>query len=483
MKRAVPVPAVLFGLLLAASLSAAPEAPLAATAPPPGTPNASATSPQGPVPAPTATPLAPSPPTPADAMLTQLSTAPLSISSWQEALQLLKTRSTSLRSAYAQIEVARGRARMTLASSLPRLTATGTLSHQLITEDIGGTTAANFFPPTVVTGRMDLVAPLLSVRNWYDYATGQHSIEKAKLDASEAERLVIAGLAEAIVLVITNERLAEVTRLNLKTALTNLELNRRRSELGAGTQLDVLRAEQEVEESRKNLIEADESLFAARDALGETLGENGPVGVVPTIRLDQVQLDARSSCEARRDLRERADQRSARKAVEIAERNVTSVDYSFLPTLNAQSSFVVSSNLFSTGSRGPFGWSIGGVLSWPLYEGGLRYGERQQNQGLLQIARDDARSAELTAQTQVRKALREVDTAELKLATADRSRKVAEETARLARVRFESGSGTSFDLVDTQEKARKSELDLTVKEFELVRARIVAFLALSSCHL
>jgi outer membrane protein TolC len=62
-----------------------------------------------------------------------------------------------------------------------------------------------------------------------------------------------------------------------------------------------------------------------------------------------------------------------------------------------------------------------------------------------------------------------------------RSRDIAKETARLSRVAYENGTGTSFDLVDTGRRLREAELDLTIKEFEVLRARISALLALATC--
>ena len=64
-------------------------------------------------------------------------------------------------------------------------------------------------------------------------------------------------------------------------------------------------------------------------------------------------------------------------------------------------------------------------------------------------------------------------------------RRTSSERRRRGRVRgyrYAIASGTSFDLVDTAGRQRQAEIDLTVKEFELLRARVAAFLALASCN-
>jgi outer membrane protein TolC len=67
------------------------------------------------------------------------------------------------------------------------------------------------------------------------------------------------------------------------------------------------------------------------------------------------------------------------------------------------------------------------------------------------------------------------------LAVSARTREIAAETARLSKVAYLNGSGTSFDLVDTARRQREAELDYTIKEFEVLRAKIAALLALATC--
>ncbi len=80
-------------------------------------------------------------------------------------------------------------------------------------------------------------------------------------------------------------------------------------------------------------------------------------------------------------------------------------------------------------------------------------------------------------------AVRAVQVAESQLAVSNTSRDVALENARIAQLRFLNGTGTSFDMTETQGAARRAALDVTVKEFQLLRARIAAFLAMASCDI
>lgn len=412
------------------------------------------------------------------------------VQSWQEALRMVRHQSTDYLQSQAQVEAARGRSRMALAGALPTLTANARYNYHLLTSEVERGTNPVTGEPIVRTipdprdalnYGATLRIPILSVRNWYDYATSRRVIEQNELNRDDAERMIIGGLAELMVNVVTAERLAEVTRVNLAAALSTLDLNRRRARLGAGNAVDVLRSEQEVARSRADLVRQDEALRQAREALGDALGLAEAVGLPPDIKMDRLRKDARDTCTANEDPLDRADVRAAAAGAAIAERNVTSTWLDHLPTLDFVSTLSHTSNASLAFVQTT--WTIGGALTWRLYDGGLRYGERRLNRALLTQAEETARQAERRARIEAVQATRAVRVAEASLKIAKESRKIAKNNAKLARAKFINGSGTSFDMVDTQSTARQTELDVTVKEFELLRAEIVAFLALASCDL
>jgi outer membrane protein TolC len=175
--------------------------------------------------------------------------------------------------------------------------------------------------------------------------------------------------------------------------------------------------------------------------------------------------------------------RAARARVEIAERNVKSTDYSFAPTVDLLSNLGWTSNERATANQEHVTWTIGGLLSWQLYDGGLRYGTRSTNQAQQRIAQEQLTQSRRLARLEGQQARRAVEVSMRHLAVAGKSRQLATESARLARIAFVSGFGNSFDLIDADRRLRSADLDLAVKEFELIRAQIAALLALSDCDL
>lgn len=402
---------------------------------------------------------------------------------WREALQMVRNQSSDYLIAQSNVEAAVGRSRMALAGALPTLTANANYNYHLLTSEVErlGQTTTIPNPREALTLGGTFRVPILAARTWYDYATSRRSIEQAKISRDDRERQIVASVAEAMVIVLTNERLAEVTRVNLAAALSTLDLNRRRARLGAGSAVDVLRSKQEVAQSRAQVVSADESLRQAREALGQALGLAEPVGLTPDIKLDQLRADAHATCKMNEDPLDRADVRAAAAGAAIAERNVKSVMFEHLPTID----FVSSINHTTNDSIAfvQTTWTIGAALTWRLYDGGLRYGEKRLNKALLTQAQENSRLAERTARIEAVQATRSVQVAQAGLEIAQESRQIAQDNAKLAKAKFINGSGTSFDMVDTQSTARQAVLDVTVKEFELLRAEIIAFLALASCDL
>jgi outer membrane protein TolC len=203
--------------------------------------------------------------------------------------------------------------------------------------------------------------------------------------------------------------------------------------------------------------------------------------VTPQIQLDTLAADARGSCRVETSIDQRPDVRAANAAVGIAERNVKAVDYTFAPTVDALSQLTYWS------PRSPINnehvtWTIGAVLNWTIYDGGLRSGTRATNRADLEVSRQTLTDARRNAQIEVSRAMRGVEVANANLAVSSRSREIAIETARLTQVAYLNGTGTSFDLVDSARRLRAAEIDLAIKEFQVLQAKITALLSLATCH-
>lgn len=432
---------------------------------------------------------APELPEVSDPMLTPIAPPARVLGSWRQAVELVRARSTDLGIARARIAQARGQTRLTRSGLLPQLAAVGRVDRELLLGRVSGVTAAGnpaevSVPDQATTWNASLSfnQPLVNPRAWYDMVTSATAEKAATVQAEDIERVAIALLADAIVTVITAERLAEVSRVSLRSNLSALDLTQRRARLGAASAVDVLRAEQEVVSNRADVVQADETLRRARESLGLALGYPEDWGVTPEIKVDGLTADAQALCSPVANAEDRSDVRAARLNVEVAERTAKSANYGYAPTLDLVSGVNYTTQEVTSNGR-PVQWSIGAVLSVPLYDGGRLSAERYVNQAGADTARQQLTEANRQARLQVIQAQRGMVVAASNYEVSRNARAIAEESARLSRIAFMHGTGTSFDLVDSARRLRLAEIDLTIQEFEVVRARINALLTLSNCKL
>jgi outer membrane protein, multidrug efflux system len=412
-----------------------------------------------------------------DPLLAPVEPAPRQLSSWREAVALINSRSVDLGIAVQEVERARGSARQALALALPTITASGSLTAQLLTATSPPGTESPANPS--LQGQLTVSQPILAPRTWYSLKTAKLGVASAKLSVADKKRTVLTGVVNGIVSVVIAERVAEINRTSLRSALDRLSLTRRQAALGTATRLDVLRVEQDTAATRATLVSGDESLRQARESLGLALGASKAYGVSPSISLVEVEKSMREIC-AKKTVEDRSDIRQAMNDAEVAARGITDAWLAFSPTATL-STTAGAANQTSAVSGGAGTWSVQALLTVPLWDGGARYGSQRIAHAAAKESKLRLESALRVATIGVAQALRSVLVAEQSRVVSESLRDLAREIARLSQRSFEMGTGTSFDLVDTAQKARAAEVDLAVKEFTVVQAKLNALLALSTC--
>ncbi|MFO0667037.1 MAG: TolC family protein [Polyangiaceae bacterium] len=420
-----------------------------------------------------------------DPMLTPVAPAQKNVTSWEDARNHVKARSTDLRIALADVQRAEAAWRLALASALPSLGLAGVASKDLVPSTQAYIDQTNPAAPKVVeVPRQSLAArasfdmPLVDVRTWYNVGTADRTIDATRLSLEDAKRVLLTGVVTALVAVYTSERVAEIGRIGLRNALERLELTKQRVTLGAGNKLDVLRVETDVANARATLVGNNETLRQAREALGLALGYGNAVGVTPELRLDGIEGDALKTCKTLGKVEERPDVLGLGKRIEAADRGRTSAKLAFLPILSGSSSAGRS-----TIQGDVFVWNIQATLTFTLWDGGARYANMRDAAAQTEAATQRREALIRQASIDVARAKRSVTVAEDSRTVAQQARDAAFETDRLTRTSYTEGRGTSLELVTAATALRQADVNLALREFELVRARLLAALTLSRCDL
>lgn len=426
-----------------------------------------------------------------DPMLVPAPAAARQVSSWDEALKMLRERSSDLRIAQSNVQRAEGLWRQALSTLLPNARLSGGVGHDLLNPDVpvlatsgsplmGQAGEGDNAPSSpLLSGSVSLTQSLVNVSAWRGLSAAGSTEEGARSNLQDVQRRLTLGLAQALVATVAAERTAELNRVGLRQALERAALTQRSFELGAGTQLDVVRVRQDVEVARASLISGDEQLRRTREALGLTLGLPEAVGVQTTFQLQGLVDQTRDECAPLKALSERPDLVAARAQAAAARDSRRQASAGYLPTLG------LSSNLLGYTTDPGFGtvptWSISAILSVPIWEGGLREGLVRERAAL------EAQSAETLLRTgrevevEVARARRSVEVAETLVKTSAAALELAERTDQLTRRAFEVGRGSSLELVQSGAALRQAQLALALREFELVQSRLSAFLTEARC--
>jgi len=439
-------------------------------------------------------PQAPFQPKVEDAMLTPAPPAQQLVGSWDEALSLVRQRSTDLRIAEAGIQRAEGRWRQALSALLPNGRLSAGVGMDVLHPDnsllVLGPGGGQPIPPNVgedgrrptvplVSGAVSVSQSLVDVSAWRGLSAAEAAETSAVANLQDVRRRLTLGVARVLVATVAAERAAELNRVGLRQALERAALTQRIFELGASNQLDVVRVNQDVAVARGALVSGDEQLRRAREALGLSLGLDRAAGVSPTFNLQGLVEQIRQVCAPLKGVGERPDLVAARAQLESARDSRRQASAGYLPTLGLSSSVVGLTTEPGPG-RLAF-WNISAVLSVPLWEGGLRGGVVSERQGLEEQAAESLERTRRDVEIEVARARRSVEVAESLVKVATEARVLAERTDQLTRRSFEVGRGGSLELVQSGAALRQAELTLALREFELVQARLDAFLTEARC--
>jgi outer membrane protein TolC len=414
-----------------------------------------------------------------DPMLAPAPHAPVRLGSWEEVLRLIRARSPTYAASAQGIERAEGLSRVALAGVLPNLTAEVGYTHQFRTETVtlGGqnivTPAPNLF-----SGQGTVAWNVLSPRALYGVGTARRSVEAARLTFEDARRQIATNAIEALLATLSTARVAELNRVGLRTALERLALTEARLEFGQGTQLDHDRALQDVAAARDQVVGGDESLRQSREALALLLGMEGQVEAPPELDLAGFERAVAQTCRLNQDIEQRPDVAAARVRVEVADRNVDDALLQAAPFL----SIVAQGGYASEPTLAPGAtFAVGATLTFPLYDGGARYGFLRQNRAAANEARAALTETRLAAAVGAARADRAVGVLTASRDLAREQRDLAQRIDQRTRTGYGQGLGTSLDLVTSAQALRAAENRLALLEFQVAQARADALLTNAEC--
>jgi len=379
--------------------------------------------------------------------------------SLDEALALAREGNFGNRSATSRYDAARGDKAQSLAAFLPQVTV---LEQAMTTND-----PANAFAFQLKQERADMALFSPDVLNDPDRITNWATIfqvQQPLLDVEALQNRRAAGAAaEASGLLARRTR--ETTDRNVKnvyfglivagqrTAVVDSALSAARGNLrlvsdfheqGLTPRADVLAAEVRVLDLESQRAEAAAALSDASDALRMQLGMTDEVRLVPTTPLTKATIDL-ADIDLRRVNTERADMQALRLMASTARLQLRADKAGYLPEIHAMGSYELNDDQ-AFGTRGD-NWTAGVTLSWNVFSGMQRAGAIERSKAQLSQADIAVQERALQNEVALARALRQLDVARERLASAERGVALARELLRMRRDRYEQNLETAEDVL------------------------------------
>jgi outer membrane protein TolC len=332
-------------------------------------------------------------------------------------------------------------------------------------------------PVGLLNLNLSLSAPLIYPRGWVQWGQASDQVDVARANSEDVRRTLAVAAARGYLAILTQKRLVETARIARDNAKAHYEFTRAQRVGGIGNMLDETRAAQELTTDEVNLQNQKIALVRAREALGVLMASDAPADNADESTPTEMPTygDAMNAAE-----KVRADVRARRRAAEATARTVHDAYADYLPYLNllAQPFFQVPStdnSNYPPSSLTTYprtGWEAELVLTLPLYDGGLRYGQEHEREALASEAKVNVEATLRQAKSDVRTAFEEIREADVALDQATQSSVFANHALDLANLAYRAGATTNLEVIDAERQARDAETQKAIAEDAARQARL-----------
>jgi len=350
------------------------------------------------------------------------------------------------------------------AQMLPQITAEGTYTQYNTKKTVSG-----FLLQPDNSTRLDVTASQLIFSGgtrWNARRAAKLSLRRTHKELDSAKETVMLITARAYFGVLKGEKDVEIKEAALKRAIERRKVSRGRFNVGEVTKSNVLRAEAEVAEAEAGLISARNTFKNAVNLLRRYLGLRGEVTVTePEIKSgvsERVEDFISTAYRKRLDLTESAIDR------DIASMGIKTAKGEFLPKLSLEGTYSrreqdpATSFLLKESISGAL------ILTYPIFEGGLRRAELSEARSKLREEELKLHGLKKDIEIEVREAYNNMKEKEAVIESVKRQRAFAEEDYRMVFEQFKSGLVTTVDVIDSDAELVSAESSLMNARYDLL---------------
>lgn len=267
--------------------------------------------------------------------------------------------------------------------------------------------------------------------------------------------------------ILLNQQLVTVRQESVKLLQRQLADTKLRFDAGAVPHFNVLRAEVELANAKPPLIRAQNDLRLSRESLVKLLAIDAPhTQTFTTIAFDGKLLYEHRACDlvaALTDaLKQRPELAQADKQVSLADESIKNAQAGHKPEFSVFGNYGIHDQAYGNDiDQTRDGWMLGVRATWNLFDGMATRGRVTQTRAQREQAAFDFADTRRGIELEVRQAYADYLQALELLEAQKKTVEQADESLRLAEVRFRAGSGTQLDVFSAQTaltEARSNEI-------------------------
>jgi len=317
--------------------------------------------------------------------------------------------------------------------------------------------------------------------SWNGRRAAVLSMKKSREGVKAAGESIMRDTARAYFNVLKAIRDVEIQNSALERARRRKEVAAARFEVGEVTKSDLLRAESEEAGAEADLISAKSALRNAKSIFRRFVPVAGEFHLEdPQIEAGAVELNPEDLIKTA--YRNRLDLTQSELAKEIADLKIKKAWSGFLPSLRVDGLYVRRDRNPSTSFLLKESISATAVLTYPLFEGGLRVAELNEAKTKSRIEGLRMRGLKKDIIVQVRQAYNDVQAKEAVIRSLTRQLSFARENYKMVFEQFKSGVATSVDVTDANTQLLTADRSLMNASFDLELAVVELKYATGTLH-
>lgn len=391
----------------------------------------------------------------------------------EDALRRAKESNLSVRRATEEVAAADAQRRAARSLIFPKIGITGSLVRNTDEVTFGSESdARTILPQNDWNFRLVVNQPLFAgLREKRAYDQARLEVENARIGVVGAQDAALLQVAGDYLSAVQGELLLEIEERNRELAALRRVQASDLYEAGETTRVDVLRAETAVKAAERRIVGARQLRDASLGRLRVALALDGALTVAePTTAV--VPQPSETDLLARAE-ELRADVRTARNAVRIAELEVSKQKGAYFPVLTADAGYVRQKTTFP---KDEYGFAAL-RFTVPLFAGGetgARVAAARARQRQAELILEEARR---TAREDVHTAVLGIDAARTSLALAQEQLAASEVEYQHAFERYRAQETTSLDLEASETSLADARRAVATARLELRLAELRAWAA------